>query len=167
MTYYQEWYLKNKEKAKEYHKKYYQDNKADYIARDKVNRKKYSHVLWKRNYDKVWRLKQGQSYILWRSLWRRDYDKQWRIDHRDKYLMYQRLHQLIQQKVIKRLPCQICGELKTHFHHFDYNKPAEVYHLCKNCHQKAHLQPNILKNLIISDYSNEFLPQKRGRKKLI
>ena len=147
MNYFQKWALKNKEKIKKYHQKYYQENKDEYKKRETIYRK-------------------SNSYIIWRRKWRAIYDKKWRLEHREKTLIYKRLQHLVHIKVIKRLPCQICGELKTHFHHIDYNRPAEVYHLCKDCHIKAHLQPNILENLTVSNYNLQFLPQKRGRKSI-
>jgi len=40
-------------------------------------------------------------------------------------------------KVI-RMPCQVCGDAKTHAHHDDYTKPLEVRWLCAPCHTAHH-----------------------------
>ena len=39
---------------------------------------------------------------------------------------------------MKRLPCEVCGERKTHAHHDDYSKPLEVKWLCKKHHDEHH-----------------------------
>lgn len=39
---------------------------------------------------------------------------------------------------IVRLPCQKCGEIKSHGHHEDYSKPFNVIWLCKKHHNEAH-----------------------------
>lgn len=39
---------------------------------------------------------------------------------------------------IKRLPCQVCGEVKSQAHHEDYLKPLEVVWLCGPCHVRHH-----------------------------
>ena len=39
---------------------------------------------------------------------------------------------------VKRKPCVICGEKKTHAHHEDYSKPLEVIWLCPYHHKALH-----------------------------
>lgn len=39
---------------------------------------------------------------------------------------------------IKRRPCEVCGDPKSHGHHEDYSKPLEVKWLCRNHHQEIH-----------------------------
>ena len=39
---------------------------------------------------------------------------------------------------LKRLPCMICSEEKTHAHHEDYDKPLDIMWLCVVCHRKYH-----------------------------
>lgn len=45
--------------------------------------------------------------------------------------------QIISKKIVK-LPCQVCGELKSEAHHKDYNKPLEVVWLCRKHHRELH-----------------------------
>ena len=39
---------------------------------------------------------------------------------------------------IKKLPCEICGNKKTHAHHCDYNYPLNVKWLCEKHHIEWH-----------------------------
>ena len=39
---------------------------------------------------------------------------------------------------MKRLPCEVCGEPKSHAHHHDYSKPIDVRWLCAKHHKEAH-----------------------------
>jgi len=44
----------------------------------------------------------------------------------------------VDKNEIKRMPCEICGNIKTHGHHEDYSKPFEVNWLCAKHHQLIH-----------------------------
>lgn len=44
------------------------------------------------------------------------------------------VHVAIRNKILKRKPCEICGNLKAQAHHEDYNEPLEVKWLCQSCH---------------------------------
>lgn len=39
---------------------------------------------------------------------------------------------------LTRLPCEVCGEPKTHAHHDDYGKPLAVRFLCRPHHRAVH-----------------------------
>lgn len=54
---------------------------------------------------------------------------------------------------IKRLPCEVCGNVRSEAHHEDYAKPLEVVFLCKTHHVEAHK-----KNLV-----NEFINSREVR----
>jgi hypothetical protein len=51
------WSKKNKERIKEYHKKYYQENKKEYLKRDKINRQKPQYKKWKAEHARAQRQK--------------------------------------------------------------------------------------------------------------
>lgn len=40
---------------------------------------------------------------------------------------------------IKSKKCVFCGKKETEAHHFDYNKPLNVYWMCKKCHSIFHM----------------------------
>jgi hypothetical protein len=46
----------------------------------------------------------------------------------------------IRRGEIKRLPCEVCGNEKTHGHHDDYAKPLEVRFLCAKHHYQWHFE---------------------------
>lgn len=39
---------------------------------------------------------------------------------------------------LKRKPCEVCGNYKSHAHHHDYNKPLSVRWLCSVHHAEVH-----------------------------
>jgi hypothetical protein len=39
---------------------------------------------------------------------------------------------------IKRLPCEVCGKIKSEAHHDDYSKPYDVHWLCRKHHNEIH-----------------------------
>jgi len=44
----------------------------------------------------------------------------------------------IKKGTLKRLPCEKCGNEKTHAHHSDYSKPLDVIWLCPKHHRELH-----------------------------
>ncbi|KKL82730.1 hypothetical protein LCGC14_1981810 [marine sediment metagenome] len=46
----------------------------------------------------------------------------------------------LRDKKIKRMPCIVCGSLKSEGHHFNYSKPLEVTWLCFKHHRQIHKQ---------------------------
>ena len=54
---------------------------------------------------------------------------------------------------MKRMPCIICGNPKTHAHHEDYSKPLDVVFLCLSHHRRRHLNNDIsLKEFMIRNH---------------
>jgi len=45
-----------------------------------------------------------------------------------------RLQRLVKAGIIKKLPCERCGNEKSQGHHPDYSKPLEVVWLCQSHH---------------------------------
>ena len=39
---------------------------------------------------------------------------------------------------LKRQPCVVCGDAKSHGHHDDYSKPLDVIWLCQKHHSERH-----------------------------
>lgn len=50
----------------------------------------------------------------------------------------QNLHYHLNKGNVKRLPCEICGEVKVQAHHHDYSKPLDVRWLCTIHHRELH-----------------------------
>ena len=44
----------------------------------------------------------------------------------------------IGEEVIKRIPCEVCGNSKVQAHHCDYDKPLDVIWLCDKHHKEWH-----------------------------
>jgi len=68
------------------------------------------------------------------------------------------LNQYVRRGVIKKQPCQICGNPEVQAHHKDYSKPLEVVWLCKPCHIEMHKTGNDM------DFENSVLPPITGRR---
>jgi hypothetical protein len=58
----------------------------------------------------------------------------------------------LKKGILKRQPCVICGNEKTHGHHEDYNKPLDVVWLCSLHHRKRHRELNIINLTIYNIY---------------
>lgn len=56
------------------------------------------------------------------------------------------LHVYVKRGKVKKLPCEVCGDLVVHGHHEDYTKPLAVRWLCKLHHLQLHgkMLPNPL-----------------------
>lgn len=46
--------------------------------------------------------------------------------------------ELVRRGILIRMPCEICGDVKSEMHHEDYNKPHEVRWLCRSHHLLHH-----------------------------
>lgn len=55
------------------------------------------------------------------------------------------LNHAIRDGKIKRMPCRVCGDLKSEAHHDDYKKPFNVKWLCFKHHREYHEHGNLLK----------------------
>ena len=53
----------------------------------------------------------------------------------EKFKARSKFHYYLRKGTIKRLPCEVCGEVKTEGHHQDYTKPLEVKWLCMYHHK--------------------------------
>lgn len=53
---------------------------------------------------------------------------------------YSVMNVAIKKGQLKRMPCEVCGKIKTHAHHEDYNEPLNVIWLCQPHHMKRHTE---------------------------
>ena len=82
---------------------------------------------YNRVYNKNWRDKYGYAS-----------ENRYRLLNPDKCKARQLLNYAIKIGMIERLPCEVCGGVKSQGHHDDYTKPLEVKWLCPVCHTTLH-----------------------------
>jgi hypothetical protein len=58
--------------------------------------------------------------------------------HRDKANARAKMKHAIKRGRLVRLPCEVCGDAKSHGHHEDYAKPLDVVWLCQKHHMERH-----------------------------
>ncbi len=56
----------------------------------------------------------------------------------EKWKARQNLRNAVYRGKIKKLPCEVCGDVKVQAHHDDYSKPFEVKWLCSFHHKQLH-----------------------------
>jgi len=67
-----------------------------------------------------------------------NYNKKWRERNPQKTRAHWIVSNAIKYGKLKRLPCEKCGNNKSHAHHADYSKPLEIKWLCHKCHWIEH-----------------------------
>ena len=67
----------------------------------------------------------------------REYNKAHYEEDKPKQRARATIHRLIELGIIKRMPCETCGETNSQGHHPDYSKPLEVRWLCQSHHYDA------------------------------
>lgn len=107
---------------------------------DKVKEKRFKNRLYKK------KLRQDPNYVdpytgtpKYKAMCIRHL-KKWRSkpgNIKKKYI-YEKVRLHIKAGKLKRLPCVICGDLKSRGHHEDYNKPLELIWLCATHHAHRH-----------------------------
>ncbi len=75
---------------------------------------------------------------------RKDYDREHLKKYRKENPEKNRARCLINYHVrsgnIERLPCEVCGDVKSQAHHKDYSKPFDVVWLCDKHHKELHVR---------------------------
>jgi len=96
----------------------------------------------KQQYHKKNKLKIGEKVKLWqKNNPEKKYlnTKKWRANNREKVIAAGRINDAIRYGKLKRKPCEICGEKKSHGHHPDYSKPLLVIWLCPFHHKNLNV----------------------------
>ncbi len=62
----------------------------------------------------------------------------WRRENPAKYSAQTAVGNAVRDGRLKKMPCDICGDLKVHAHHDDYSKPLDVRWLCPLHHARYH-----------------------------
>jgi len=122
------------------------------FVKNKYKRDGYSHVCqkcerrisrersdkykdWKSGHQSVYR--SGLSKEKRREMGRKSYRKQ-KLTNPEKVKARQQFSYVVKKGLLIRLPCEVCGDEKTHGHHTDYSKPSLVVWLCQRHHVEAH-----------------------------
>ena len=64
--------------------------------------------------------------------------KKWNEKNREGYKAHYAVSNAIRDKRLTRMPCEVCGDPKSHAHHEDYSRPLDVKWLCATHHQRYH-----------------------------
>ena len=84
----------------------------------------------KKEYMKQWRENNKESI--------RESRKKWNLNNPEKYKAQRMVEHKVESGIIKRLPCEVCGDIKSQAHHPDYLKPLDVIWLCQIHHKQLH-----------------------------
>ena len=68
------------------------------------------------------------------------YQQNRRIRNKGKYKAYIKTHNAIKNGRLIKIPCEVCGNIKSQAHHKDYRKYLDVKWLCFKHHREAHNQ---------------------------
>jgi len=117
----------NKEKIALYHeiyqKKYYTDNKGEILKR----------------------CKEYASTVKGKEVMAHAY-KKWVDENPIKAKARNTVFLAIKRGDLKRHPCGVCGDIKSHGHHADYSRPLDVIWLCSQHHKDWHKENGEGKN---------------------
>lgn len=79
-----------------------------------------------------------------KARYQRDKPKRYALtkSYMDRYPEKRRAHSAVSNAIrdgrMKREPCEVCGDKKSHAHHDDYSKPLDVRWLCQKHHTEHH-----------------------------
>lgn len=149
--YYRKYYLANKEKIKERVKKYWHKNKEEINEKRREYFKEYNanyhkcdvakeaRKRWRKNNPDKVRKQKIKDYEDNKERYI-EYQTKWSIDNREKKRAHVAIYDAIKRgDIIKPTKCSKCDkEKRLHAHHEDYTKPLEVKWLCQSCHIAEH-----------------------------
>lgn len=92
---------------------------------------------------------QAKNYREKNKLYYALYQKVYDAEHKEEHNQNQNKHkiqrkaryevkQALKNGLLRKLPCEICGGIKTQAHHTDYTKPLSVQWLCRKHHSEIH-----------------------------
>lgn len=145
------YYLRDREKEKEYSKAYYQENKEgrkqwqsqtgqakEYYQKNKRRLRKYSQEYYQDNIESA-KQKRRVAHVKWCQA-NPEYAK-----------IISKAHSVVMDalksgKLVRPEHCSRCSkECRVHAHHSDYAKLLEVTWVCNSCHRIIHWEEKITK----------------------
>ncbi len=93
----------------------------------KRSRERYEQYKW----AKIEWVKQNRIKI-------RKYKTDWGKRNKIKVNAALKARRAVQKGRIIKLPCEVCGDVRSQGHHDDYSKPLEVRWLCQKHHKELH-----------------------------
>lgn len=94
--------------------------------------------LHRRENDSVREYDRCRSRLPHRVAARAETSKAWRERHPDRYKAQTAVNNAVRDGRLVRLPCEGCGDERSHGHHEDYSRPLDVVWLCARCHARHH-----------------------------
>jgi hypothetical protein len=85
--------------------------------------------------------------------YRKNLQKKYRKKNKLKVQARKKVFVLVRNGTLKKLPCLVCGEIKSEAHHTDYTKPLNVIWLCKKHHVEADIKLRNINNPIEKEES--------------
>lgn len=79
----------------------------------------------------------SKSKLIEREKRKRSIDK-WRAKNPEKVEAHRLFRKAMKAGLLKKAPCEVCGDPKVHAHHADYSRPLDVQWLCVFHHRKIH-----------------------------
>jgi hypothetical protein len=128
--YHKEYYKKNREKLLKQFKKRHEENKEHerIKKREYVKKNRLKLLEKKKNYNKY-------NPEVYKKRNKKRVKATWTLnDH-------------LRRNLIKKKPCELCDEIKVQGHHYDYDKPLDVYWLCREHHAYIHRLLRVLKEV--------------------
>lgn len=93
---------------------------------------------------KVYVYKKQKEFFLKNPEKNYEYTKRKRANNPLKYKATNMVNNYLSKGKIIKLPCSICGDLKSQAHHHDYSKPLDITWLCVKHHSEIHHPLNLV-----------------------
>lgn len=104
-----------------------------------VNREK------ERERIRAWRAANRDHVRMYSRTWRAanpNWQRERRAANPEKLRAHRAVANAVRHGKLIRLPCEVCGEIRSQAHHDDYAKPLEVRWLCSTHHAEVHYPAN-------------------------
>lgn len=93
-----------------------------------------------KNIDNIREYDRNRAKLPHRKQLAREINKVWMAEDKRRTKCHNALRRAVLNGVITRIPCEVCGDKKSHAHHDDYDKPIDVRWLCAAHHSARHQQ---------------------------